>query len=185
RLRAAGVWDRAVVLIIGDNGEEFREHGYVIHGGPMHDEQARTLAILKLPKGDARGGTLFERPMSHIDFVPLLVQLAGLPEWNGFQGRSPFLASGDPPVFMLVNAVVREYDVVRWPWKLMRRTFPQRAVELYDLEADPRERHNLARALPHTVAQLSRDMESWRSCQLSYYADSKAYTQLAPPRYDR
>lgn len=184
RLRALGVWDRAIVLIIGDNGESFGEHGYNMHGGPMHDEQARTLAVLKLPQGSPRNGTVFSRPVAHIDFVPMMTRLAGLPEWRGFQGRRPFVTPGAPPVFLVANGLVREYGVVRWPWKLLSRTWPQRIIELYNLQNDPREQRNLARVYPTIAGELHAQVESWRTCQLSYYSDPQAYRRLAPPRLD-
>jgi arylsulfatase A-like enzyme len=183
RLRRAGVWDRAIVLVVGDNGEAFTEHGYVNHGGPMFDEVGRTLAILKLPRGDARNGKGFARAVSHIDFVPLLAKLAGLPEWPGFQGRSPWQRQPDSPVFMTVNFMTRENAVVRWPWKLMSRTFPVRTLELYDLESDPAELHNQAREHPDVAVHLEADIAAWRTCQLSYYSDAHAHTRLHPPRF--
>jgi arylsulfatase A-like enzyme len=150
----------------------------------MFEEMSRTLAILKLPKGDPRNGTVFDRPMSHIDFVPLFVAAAGLPEWPGFQGRAPWSRPIDTPVYMTVNALVRENSVVRWPWKFMSRTFPVVEHELYDLQNDPEERRNLVRSNPEVATQLAGAVAAWRTCQISYYNDSQAYSRLQPPRFN-
>jgi arylsulfatase A-like enzyme len=182
-LQAMGVWDKSIVLFVGDHGEAFLEHGYESHGSAAFDEMSRPLAILKLPKGDRRNGTVFERPISSIDFVPLLTQLAGLPEWRGFQGSSPFTRKTDAPVFITVNGLTRENDVVRWPWKFMSRKFPVREFQLYNLETDPEEAHNLVRDNPAMAASLAADVNAWRKCQVSYYADADAYSRLQPPRY--
>lgn len=182
-LKQAGVWDKAAVLVVGDSGEAFYEHGFGNHSGPMYEEVARTLAVLKLPNGDERNGSHWRSTVSHIDFVPGLVELAGLPSWAGFQGISPWRRPTTAPVFMTVNAIVKENAILRWPWKLMVRTFPDDAVELYHLENDPTESHNAAQNRPAVTFELMNDLLSWRTCQVSYYADADAFNNIQPPRY--
>lgn len=184
RLKRAGVWDKAIVLMIGDGGEAFYEHGFGNHSGPMYEEVARTLAVLKLPKGDARNGTHWERPVSHVDFVPALVQLAGMDTWSGFQGTSPWLQSTEHPVYLTVNALVRENSVIEWPWKLMVRQFPEPAIELYNLETDPTESQNAVEHQQHVALEMLDQVQSYRSCQISYYADAQAHTRFQPPRFE-
>jgi arylsulfatase A-like enzyme len=46
-------------------------------------------------------------------------------------------------------------------WKLLIELDGTRA-ELFDLEADPFERHNLAAAQPHLVAELAEELNRWR-----------------------
>ena len=183
RLREAGLWDRSLVLFVGDHGEAFHEHGFVSHGGPPYEETSRVLAILKLPKGDRRNGKVYKQAVSSIDFVPMLADLSGLPEWGGFQGHSPLRVFAPAPRFISVNALTREDAVVQWPWKLMSRLFPERLVELYNIESDPKETRNLARDESQIASELEAKLQEWRTCQLSYYADRNAYTKLQPPRY--
>jgi arylsulfatase A-like enzyme len=184
RLQRAGIWDRAVVLVVGDSGEAFYEHGYSNHSGPMYEEVARTLTLLKLPLGDQRNGERWTTPVSHVDLVPALADLAGLKPWPGFQGQAPWNRTGNNAVYMTANAIVREDSVVQWPWKMLWRRFPDRSLELYDLEQDPGETRNLVESLPGVAVRLQQDIESWRACQISYYADTKAHSRLQPPRYD-
>ena len=183
RMRAAGIWDRSIVLFVGDHGEAFGEHGYFTHGGPGFEETSRVLAILKLPAGSRRNGSPFSQPVSSIDFLPMVTQLAGLPAWQGFQGRSPFTARELAPVYLTVNALTREDNLIRWPWKLMSRTFPDSGVELYDLQSDPDEMRNVALDHPDVAAKLATDLGEWHECQTTYYSDPRAYERLQPPRY--
>ena len=54
---------------------------------------------------------------------------------------------------------------VRWrDWKLIR-TPRERGLELYDLGADPDERHNVAGLHPAIARNLEADLEAWRSGQ--------------------
>jgi arylsulfatase A-like enzyme len=183
RLREAGLWDRSIILFVGDHGEAFREHGFVSHGGPAYEETSRVLALVKLPRGDRRNGTVYSQPVSSIDFVPMLTELAGLPEWGGFQGRSPLRVFVPAPRFILVDGLTRGAAVVQWPWKLMNRTFPEQRTELYNLEADPKESRNLVLDESARATALTATLDEWRTCQLSYYGDRDAYTTLQPPRY--
>ncbi len=183
RLKKAGVWDKAAVLVIGDGGEAFYEHGLGNHSGPMYDEVATTLAMLKLPKGDPRNGTHWPHPVSHVDFVPLLAEVSGGPSWPGFQGTVPWQRPADAPVYLAADAIVREDSVVRWPWKLMLRTFPQGSLELYNLQTDPKETQSVVSTNQPLALEMLKDLKSYRVCQFGYYADSKAYTKLQPPRY--
>lgn len=183
RLERAGVWDKATVLVIGDGGEGFYEHGFANHSGPMYDEVATTLALLKLPKGDLRNGTHWPHPVSHVDFVPLLAEAVGGETWPGFQGVSPWVRPPDAPVYLTADALVAEDSVVRWPWKLMSRRFPQRSIELYNLAEDPRETRNQRADQVAISLSMVKDLESFRMCQLGYYVDKRAHTALHPPRY--
>jgi arylsulfatase A-like enzyme len=183
RLQVKGVWDRAIVLVVGDHGEAFYEHGGGNHSGPAYDEVARTVAVMKLPKGDARNGTHFERPVSHIDFVPTLVEAAGMKPWPGFQGEPVWQRAATTPLYLSVNAFVKENSIVRWPFKLMARDYPAPEIELYDLQADPSEVTNLAARRQDVALPLLRNLRAWEHCQLSYYADKSAYASLQPPIY--
>ncbi len=183
RLRDAGLWDRSIVLFVGDHGEAFREHGMISHAGPAFEETARVLAVLKLPKGDRRNGRVFGQAVSGIDFIPMLADLSELPTWSGFQGRSPLKPGLPVPKFITVNGLTRGNAVVQWPWKLMTQSFPKRDVELYNIESDPKEMRNLLRDEPEIARQLAATLGEWRTCQISYYADRDAYTKLQPPRY--
>jgi len=183
RLREAGLWDRSIVLFVGDHGEAFREHGFVSHAGPAYEETSRVLAMVKLPRGDRRNGKVYSQPVSSIDFLPLLADAAGLPEWGGFQGRSPLRVFVPAPRFIVVDGLTRGTAVVRWPWKLMNRTFPDQRTELYNLESDPKESRNRVLDESAKAAELTATLDEWRTCQLSYYGDRSAYSTLQPPRY--
>jgi arylsulfatase A-like enzyme len=183
RLERAGVWDKAVVLVVGDSGEAFYEHGFGNHSGPMFEEVAKTLALLKLPKGDPRNGTKWKQPISHVDFVPALVELSGMQDWAGFQGTVPWKQPTGHPVYMTVNALSRENSVLRWPWKLMVRQLPDRSLALFNLESDPLETRNAIEHQPVVALEMLKDLNSWKACQMGYYADAEAHLHLQPPRY--
>ncbi len=182
-LRKRGIWDRSMVVIVGDHGEAFYEHGFANHSGPLYDDVARTFAWVKFPKGDPRNGHRFSDPISHVDLIPLAVATAGLPPWPGFQGIDPWHRTSDMPIFLAANALVWQIGVVRWPWKLLVETFPKNQLELYKLDSDPAERRNLSATMPAETERLRNALEEWRSCQIDYYDSAPLYKSFDPPHY--
>jgi hypothetical protein len=73
-LRAAGELDDTLVVVTGDHGEEFVEHGYWGHTGNFTAEQAAVPFLMRGPGVENGRET---RPTSHVDFVPTLFRLLG------------------------------------------------------------------------------------------------------------
>jgi len=63
-----------LVVVTGDHGEEFREHGHIAHGSGVTDEQIHVPMVV-LGEGVPRGR--FQGVTSHIDMVPTLFGLLG------------------------------------------------------------------------------------------------------------
>ena len=54
-LKRRGLYDKMLIVLTGDHGEEFHEHGGWWHGTTLYDEQIHVPLILKPPAGGARG----------------------------------------------------------------------------------------------------------------------------------
>jgi hypothetical protein len=63
-----------LVMVTGDHGEEFKEHGHIGHGSGVTNEQIHVPMVV-LGEGVPRGR--FEGVTSHIDLVPTLFGLLG------------------------------------------------------------------------------------------------------------
>lgn len=116
----------------------------------------------------ARGGVV-----SHVDLAPTLLELAGLPEpvpgWQGVSLAESISSGSEPPphpVAMEVGVTpgvptVPQHAIRDGRWKLITSLADERVADaLYDLEADPRERRNLARAKPELVRDLREKLEA-------------------------
>lgn len=55
-LRASGQYDRTLLVVTADHGEEFEEDGQVLHGGNLHRVLVEVPLLVKLPRG-------FDRPL--------------------------------------------------------------------------------------------------------------------------
>ena len=71
-LRAAGLWDRTAVVLTGDHGEGFGEHGVTEHGFDLYPPQTKVPFIVRVPGLAPRRVRV---PVGHIDIAPTLVNL--------------------------------------------------------------------------------------------------------------
>ncbi len=182
RLQAKGVWDNALVVIVGDSGEAFHEHGFGNHSGPAFDEAMRTFALIKPPKNfQGRSGT-YQDVVSHLDITATIPDILGMPVPTSFQGQSILAEGQRRPAFIHTNAVIKQNAIVSWPWKLMQTYFPFDRLELYNLVDDPEERVNRQHTDEEVLKQLNDELQLWIDSNLLYYSDSKYYDNYDPPK---
>jgi len=96
-LEREGLLDNTVVLFVSDHGEGFApERGRIHHGGRLHADQIRIPMLLRIP---GRGGADVTTPVSLVDVVPTLRELAGGAPPEGLDGRSlvPLIAGEASP----------------------------------------------------------------------------------------
>jgi hypothetical protein len=141
-LRARGLDDRTVYLVVGDHGEAFREHpANVAHALYVYEENVRVPFFIAAP-----GAIVAQRRApqlaSLIDLTPTTLALAGLADPAlAYEGRS-LLAPPAPRVArFFTEQGVRRFAVRDGRWKVI---FDADAVhaEVYDLAADPNEQHS-------------------------------------------
>jgi arylsulfatase A-like enzyme len=156
-LEAAGLWERASVVLTSDHGEEFFEHGGFEHGHAMYDEVVRVPLII----WSGASGRAAE-PASLIDLAPTLLDLGGLGVGPDLAGKSlvPFLRAGGgrerPERGLVTEGVLGSGDlrsVILWPNKVI--FIGDEPAFLFDLEADPEERDNLLGTVPGLDALVS------------------------------
>ena len=152
RLERLGVRDRTLVVFTADHGEGRGDHNEETHAILAYDSTLRVPLILDIP-GAARGSTV-DRRVGTVDIVPTILDLLDLPAPGDLQGRSLlplFEAGGEtvpgpPPALYAETLASRlahglgELRVLYW--RQYKYIFGPRP-ELYDLDADPRERDDL------------------------------------------
>jgi arylsulfatase A-like enzyme len=86
RLRELGLYDRIVMVVTADHGEEFNEHGSFGHGHSVYQE------LLHVPLIVRWNGVIAPRriapTVSTLDIAPTLLEATGLPIPDVFEGRS-------------------------------------------------------------------------------------------------
>jgi arylsulfatase A-like enzyme len=169
-LRAWDIFDKSMIVIFADHGEEFLEHGSIEHGQQLYEETIRVPLILVVPSV-TKGRGRIARQVGLIDLAPTVMDILGLEKPASFEGlslasliSSRFQAApeaarpcGIPADCLVAEAVAHrtEMKVLRCPpWKLfLDPVFG--ATELYDLSRDPGETRNLIDGNPEIVSRLT------------------------------
>ena len=161
-LRARGLYDDALIVLLSDHGEGLGDHGEQEHGVFLYDEAIHVPLVVKLPGGRGAGRRV-SVPVQHIDLLPTMLDLAGAAAPDGLRGRSlgPLLVDdgdGWPERPLYAEALYPRYHF-GWSELYALTTERHRYIqapreELYDLVADPEERENLAASRARTVRDL-------------------------------
>jgi len=77
-LKANGRWDRTALIVTGDHGQAFGEHGTLFHFFRVDEQLVRVPMWLRLP-GGAQGGTEGRGWASLVDIAPTVFELSGRP----------------------------------------------------------------------------------------------------------
>ncbi|MCA9117344.1 MAG: sulfatase [Planctomycetaceae bacterium] len=173
-LKENGQLENTVIVFTSDNGFYLGEHG-LAGKWYMHEESIRLPLIItdfRLPAED-RGRQVEELVLS-TDIAPTLLDLAGIDSPSAMQGRSlvPLLRGEHPTDWRtdflyehrFVHKRIPKTEGVRTErWKYTRYTSVEPLYEeLFNLEQDPHEQHNLADD-PRHEAQLKQLRSRWRA----------------------
>ena len=146
--------DNTLVVYTSDQGFYMGEHGW-FDKRFMYEESMRTPLVMRMPKGFDRRGDIDEL-VQNIDYTPTFLEIAGLKVPEDMHGRSllPLLRGEKPDdwrdalyyhfyEYPAEHMVKRHYGVRTDRWKLIHFYNDIDHWELYDLENDPSEMHNL------------------------------------------
>ena len=88
RLRTLGRYEDALLVVLSDHGETLAERPFVFdHGARAYDEQIRIPLIVHLPRAKC-GGLRTSVPAHHVDLVPTVLEVLGLPVPGTIEGVS-------------------------------------------------------------------------------------------------
>jgi lipoteichoic acid synthase len=93
-LNELNVADNTVVVITGDHGEAFGEHGQLVHGFTAYDEEVHVPVVFVQPRIFPHESRI-ESIGRQIDIAPTLLGLLGYDEPPSWQGIN--LLGGHPP----------------------------------------------------------------------------------------
>lgn len=179
-LKSNGMWDNTIIVLTGDHGQAFYEHGFASHASAIFDEVMKVPLVIRAPQ--LKPGTE-DRLVQHVDIAPSIVGLLGLPAHPSFQGIDLLNTAPDPKrsAYMVAQTpLAYQYGIVRSGHKLIYDERDRR-YSLYDLVSDPGEKTDLAAAKAALVQELAKRLQTWRTLQIEYYADKSLQAREYPP----
>ena len=173
-LKTLGLEDNTLVIFTSDNGSRCRGEGGSngeLRGtkGTTWEGGQRVPCIMRWP-GKITEGTLRRELTTAMDFYPTLAEMGGahVPQDRSIDGKSilPLMLCGnadESPHDTFFYYMRNNLEAVRnSKWKLHVRKEEQEIKELYDLETDSGETHNLYDLHPAVVKDLSVKMDACR-----------------------
>jgi arylsulfatase len=162
-----GMASNTMILFTADHGNMLGDKARWFKG-VQYEGSVRIPLLWRGPKGAAENkGAVVEKPVDNTDFVPSILETAGLPVPERVQGRSflKLARGGDANWKPRIYSELRSGMVLEDGWKLIedpRGASPAR--ELYNLRNDPKEDRDLA-ADPKQRARveyLVHELNAWR-----------------------
>jgi len=164
-----------VIVHTSDHGEAFMQHGYVGHAYHVYEELVHVPLTIVAPASPLPAGRVIDEPVTLMDLAPTLTEWCGLdPVDFEAQGRSltPLVVdpstNWDRPLYFSARynedlETRRPQVAVRFAgYKLVWSEQGGRSwFELFDLEDDPEERHDLLAERPVHAAALRALLEPW------------------------
>jgi arylsulfatase A-like enzyme len=167
-IRSANLDQDTLVILTGDHGQAFGyPHNTYIQGRTVYEEDVHVPLMFWFPR-------LYRVPVrsnvvgSHVDLAPTIVDFAGIPAAPDWQGRSLFDSGRAPRAYFYVAEDEYKLGVREGGWKYIF-DLRQGAEELYDLERDPSEQHNLAAQRPTLSARLRQRLSAWTEANQRKY----------------
>ncbi|PCJ95403.1 MAG: sulfatase [Flavobacteriaceae bacterium] len=145
--------ENTIVVYTSDQGFYLGEHGW-FDKRFMYEESFRTPILMKFPK-EIKAGTVINDLVQNLDFAPTFLDYAGVEIDESIQGESiRKLVKGEASEwrdaiyyayyeFPGEHHVKRHYGVRTDRYKLIHFYYDIEEWELYDLEKDPSEMHNV------------------------------------------
>jgi len=194
-LDESGMAENTIIIYTTDQGFYLGENGW-FDKRFMYEPSLEMPMVIRYPKG-IKPGTIVEEMTQNLDFAPTFLDYAGVAIPEDFQGKSlkPLLEKTlkepfrdaiyyhyyDFPAFHMVK---RHYGVRTDRYKLMHFYDDNDQWELYDLELDPTEAHNLYGnpSYKEIQAQLHQRLED---LQVQYGVTNREFEKTPKERVQR
>jgi hypothetical protein len=162
-LRERGLLENTLIVILGDHGEAFGQHqGNYGHTLFVYEENVRVPYLVAAP-GLVREPVRVGRVASVADTAPTVLDLLGRPRPDAYQGRS--LLDPHPGMALFCTDYSLALLGLRdGRWKLIHELDSGRS-RLFDLEADPDERHDVSAGHPERVEAYREHLLRWSANQ--------------------
>ena len=167
RLRELDLFDRSLIIVTADHGEQFYDHGLWRHSNSLYQALLHVPLLVKYPNQHAPN--VVDEPVASIDIMPTILRALGqgCPTCEGHPLQEAGRASAPPRFAYLmghneVKPVIR--CVVAEGWKLIladKEGLPRE--QLFRLDADPTEANDQRAAHPEVATRLAALLDGYEA----------------------
>jgi arylsulfatase A-like enzyme len=156
------VLDSSVVLIVGDHGEAFGEHGARQHAMSLYEESLHVPMLIHAPRLYPRGGRV-GGVRQQIDIVPTVAELLGLQMTGARLPGSSLLQPVPADRRLYFSSILEDVALgLRVGSHKYIYNFGRTPTEAYELDSDPAERHDKANTLSAAGRRaIESDLQDW------------------------
>lgn len=179
-LQQAGYWENTLIIVTSDHGEEFLEHGGVLHGRTQYDEVLRIPLIMRGPGVPA--ATRISDSVSIIDVLPTALSLMQIPVGSAPDGTAldgiDVMAAGedgsrsrqpDRILFAEADHGNAQLDILRSVrmrgFKLIHNRLTG-VSEFYATRSDPSEQREISGRHPEMQRMLMEEVEDFDAARI-------------------
>jgi arylsulfatase A-like enzyme len=165
-LKSKGLDDKTVVVLTGDHGEGFGEHGIDLHGYHLYAAQTKVPFIIKVP---GAAPSVVRMPAGHVDVLPTLANLAGASSDASMLGQSLVgvidgSANRDAERYVFQQLSYENNNEYRAAASsqchILYNVSPNLSWELYRVDQDPMEERDIINS-PGECSGARAALETW------------------------
>jgi len=184
----------AIVIVTSDHGEEFGDHGGTQHGNSLYAEVIDVPLLVRHPSRWQDGRRVGVR-VSLVDLAPTILDLAGLPPNPAYVGRTlvPVMDGVADAGRSTYTHLVHPSDapggggfevlgIIDGDLKFL--DYDDRPDQLFDLPADPADRHDVAAERPDVAAALATKLERFVA-EAPRFEPGRADVPLSPKQIEK
>ncbi len=202
-LKDENLFDKSIIVITADHGEEFNEHGWLGHTVHLYEELVHVPLLIHIP-GNEYTPKKIKGNVSVADIVPTILELLDIGyDKSVFNGKS---LSGkikgeneivkDNPVFFQITFALNEEKNLRAKQKFSIKNgvllgkekliydIANEVWELYDISSDKSEKSNISTEKTETYKQLKSYLEKSPIREQGERGLSKGANKLTPSKKD-
>ena len=169
-LQSLDLKEDTLLIIAADHGEAFGEHGDWEHGHTLYQETIKIPLIIWYPK--IRYNQIVSNELAGlIDIKPTILNIVGIKQSEIYQGKdlisqitkedSLYQQKGSREEIFSEGRRGLRCIITSTNWKLIsKKTKRKIELELYNLEQDPQEKHNVVNLYPEIAKNLQKRLTS-------------------------
>ncbi|MCK4336989.1 MAG: sulfatase, partial [Candidatus Aminicenantes bacterium] len=172
KLNNLGISHKTKIMIIGDHGEGLGEYKNFIgdlHFGHVHylNDVYMKIPLIIYDPHKPKNALRVKEIATPMDVAPTIFRMMGLKSFQGFRGKDLLHPEkhNETAIFMETHkpeAVMNGFAILQFPWHMIF-TPENRSYQLFNLETDPEEKHDLFgnKDLPDEIKILKQRLDEF------------------------